>query len=271
MDDVLHKVAFDAGLGPLAVLGGDKDLLDRHRRVAFVAYGDLALAVGPEVVDSAALADLRETAGQGVGERDGERHQLLRLLAGVAEHHALVAGADLVDGFIVVPYLQRPVHPEGDIVRLGVYGDDYTAGRGIEAELGPGVSDLGYLLAHQGRNVHVGRGGDLTRHDDEARGDERLAGHPAHRVVGEGGVEDGVGDLVRDLVRMAFGDGLGGKEMRGPELLVVCRVPGGRLGRSFHHPYLCLSISFIMVSKMILATSGLEALGTKCSSSRPTT
>jgi hypothetical protein len=32
-----------------------------------------------------------------VGERDRERHQLLGLPDGVAEHHPLVAGADLFD------------------------------------------------------------------------------------------------------------------------------------------------------------------------------
>src|SRR4029453_19513583 len=39
--------------------------------------------------------------------------------------------------------------------------------------------------------------------------DHGLARHPGHRVLGEDGVEDRVADLVRQLVRMSFGDGLG--------------------------------------------------------------
>src|SRR5918994_4848249 len=271
LEERFQKVLFDAGFRPLAVLGGDQDLLHRYRRVPLVADGNLALAVGPQVVEDAALADLRETAGQGVGQRYGERHQLFGFFAGVAEHHPLVAGAYLVEALVVVPDLQRPVNAQGDVVGLRVYGDDHAAGLGVEAELGPGVADLGDLLAHERGDIHVGRGRYLAGHDDETRGNERLAGHPAHRVVREGGVEDGVGDLVRYLIRVALGDGLGGEEMRGPESLIVRRVPRGRTGRSLHHPYLCLSISTIMVSKMTLATSLLEALGTKRSSSRPTT
>ena len=64
--------------------------------VPLVADRNLALAVRPQVVEDAALADLGETAGQGVCQRDRERHQLLGLLAGVAEHHPLVAGPNLV-------------------------------------------------------------------------------------------------------------------------------------------------------------------------------
>ena len=41
------------------------------------------------------LRDLGEPLDEPVGEGDGQRHQLGRLVAGEAEHHALVAGAGL--------------------------------------------------------------------------------------------------------------------------------------------------------------------------------
>ena len=40
-------------------------------------------------------------------------------------------------------------------------------------------------------------------------------------VLGDDGVEHGIGNLVGDLVGMAFGDGLGGKE----EYSLIVRVP----------------------------------------------
>src|SRR5215211_7459430 len=248
--------------------GGDKDLLDTDRGVPLVADGNLALAIGPEVAEDSAFTDFGEAARERVCQCDRERHQPLRLLAGIAEHHPLVAGPYLVESF-VVPRLERPVHSLRDICGLGVYRDDNTTGLGVEAELGPRVADLRDFLPHQGRDIYVGRGRYLPSHDHEARRHQRLAGHPAHGVVREGRVEYGVGDLVRYLVGMALGYGLGSKEVGGSQLLVVGRVPGGWTCRSLHHRYLS-SIFAIMLSRMARATSSLEALGTKRSLLRPT-
>ena len=68
----------------------------RTGHAVLVLDGDLGLAVGPQVVQLAALADLGQPARHAVGQRDGQRHQLRRLAAGEAEHHALVAGAELL-------------------------------------------------------------------------------------------------------------------------------------------------------------------------------
>ena len=54
--------------------------------------------------------------------------------------------------------------------------------------------------------------GDLAEDHDQARLGGRLACHFGGGILGEAGVEDGIGDLVTDLVRVAFSDGLGGEE-----------------------------------------------------------
>ena len=81
----------------LAVLRGDQDGVDARGRAVAVLDRHLALAVGPQVRDDARLADVRESPRQTVGHRDRERHQLLGLAAGEAEHHPLVAGAEEVE------------------------------------------------------------------------------------------------------------------------------------------------------------------------------
>ena len=78
----------------LGVLGGDDDGVEPDRAVvAVVLDGDLGLAVGAQVGHVAVLADRGEPLGEPVGERDRQRHQLGGVVAGVAEHQALVAGA----------------------------------------------------------------------------------------------------------------------------------------------------------------------------------
>src|SRR5918998_6318088 len=73
----LQEVALYPVLRPILVLGAYEDLVDPHRLGAFVAHRHLALAVGPQVVQVAILADLGQAASEAVGERDRERHQLL--------------------------------------------------------------------------------------------------------------------------------------------------------------------------------------------------
>ena len=68
-----------------------------------VLDGDLGLAVRAQVGNRAVLAHGRQAPGQPVRERDRQRHQLGRLAAREAEHHALVAGALRVERVAVQP------------------------------------------------------------------------------------------------------------------------------------------------------------------------
>ena len=87
------------GLDELLVLdlGG---VLRRHDdgggadgHVVLVLDGDLGLAVGAQPVDLLGLADLGQLLRQLVGEADGGGQEVGRLVGGVAEHEALIAGA----------------------------------------------------------------------------------------------------------------------------------------------------------------------------------
>ena len=136
-----------------------------------------------------------------------------RLVGRVAEHHPLVAGADLVERVVVarvVLHLEGRVDALGDVGRLLVDRDDHAAGLGVEAVLGARVADL----ADRAR----GRGAGCRRRSSVVISPATTtrpvvtsvsqATRPM-RIVGEHGVEDGVGDLVGDLVRVALGHRLG--------------------------------------------------------------
>ncbi len=95
VDDVLTQVRQQEGLevDPGLVLGRDQDGVDRDRPAVLVDHAHLRLAVGPQVREHADPAHLGETLGQAVRQPDGQRHEVGRLVAGVAEHHPLVARA----------------------------------------------------------------------------------------------------------------------------------------------------------------------------------
>ena len=205
------------------MLRRDEHALDLDRPapavlVDLVADRHLRLPVRAQVrQDVPSLRTSRKPARELVGEHDRQRHQLRRLVGRVAEHQPLVAGADAVERIVVarvVLHLERGVDALRDVGRLLVERDDHAAGLGVEAVLGARVADLLDPLAHEARDVDVGLGRDLARDDDEAGGDERLAGDATLGVVGEDRVEDGVRDLVGDLVGVALGDRLGGEGER---------------------------------------------------------
>ena len=184
----------------LCVLRGDDDSVDANGLVVRVILDrDLALAVGAKVGHLAGLADLTELERQLVRERDGRGHQLGGLIGGVAEHHALVAGA-------------AGIHALRDVGALGVDGGDDGAGVRVEALERVVVADLLDGVADERLHIEMRLGGDLAGDDDEPGAGEGLARHAAEGVHSQAGVEDGVRDLVGDLVGVTLGYGLTGKE-----------------------------------------------------------
>ena len=73
-------------------------------------------------------------------------------------------------------------------------------------------------------------GGDLTEDHDHTSLGGSLAGDLGVGVLGEAGVEDGVRDLVTDLVGVALTDGLGLNEKFGQTSAQVQQRPPCRQG-----------------------------------------
>src|SRR5680860_267501 len=212
--DVLPEVGPDRLLGVDAggVLGGDQQLLDPHRAALGVADGDLGLAVRPQVVERAVLAYRGEPLGQPVGEVDRHRHQCLGLVGRVAEHHPLVAGPgqpQFVVGVRAGARLVRGVDALGDVGRLLVERDQDRDVVAVVAVVAVVVADLADRLADQLGHVEVDVGRDLAGDDGHPGVDHGLAGDATLRVAGHDRVEDGVGNLVADLVWVTLGDRLG--------------------------------------------------------------
>ena len=216
--DTLDDVRLDQVLrgDPVGVLRGHEHALDFDRTLPSVILDlitnrHLCLAVGPQVGQLARLAHLGEPLADLVREHDRKGHQLLRLVRRVTEHHSLVAGADPVERIVVtrvVLHLVRRIHALRDVGRLLVERNHDAAGRRVEAPLGVRVADLRDPIANDPRHVDIRVGRNLAGDDDEAGGDQRLAGDAAVHVVGQDRVEHRVRDLVGDLVGMALGDGL---------------------------------------------------------------
>ena len=111
---------------------------------------------------------------------DRHGHQFGGFVAGVAEHHALIAGA-------------AGINAHGDVGRLRLDAGQHAASFGVEAVLGAGVADVAEspggrsFRTRERRELFLDR--DFAGDHDKPGGDERLASHAAHGVVLEHGVE----------------------------------------------------------------------------------
>ena len=98
---------------------------------------DLALGVGADEGQLAALRSVGVVLDQAMGQIDRQRHERMRFLAGEAEHHALIAGA-------------ADVHAGRDVARLGVQIANDLASVGREADGRIDVTDLADRVADEG-------------------------------------------------------------------------------------------------------------------------
>jgi hypothetical protein len=113
------------------------------------------------------------------------------------------------------------VHSLGDVRGLGgeVVVDENLIG--VENVVAIHVADAADRIANDLLNVDDRadglladfRDGDFTAHADHVAFHEGLASHTALGIEREAGVEDGIGNGIRDLVWMTFTNGFGGKNV----------------------------------------------------------
>src|SRR5215472_1030292 len=180
----------------VAVLRGDDHAVDAVGLAVAVFDGDLGLAIRAKKIAFLVLADFREAMGEAVGELDRHGHQLFGLIASKPEHQALIASATGVD-------------THSDIRRLALHGADDRASVGVKTVFGVIVANLADGFACYFVVINVGRGGDLARDHDQARRDQSLASYTPLGILAHNFIEDGIGYLVSDFVRVTFGDGFG--------------------------------------------------------------
>ena len=135
-------------------------------------------------------------AQKNMAQVESQRHEVGSLVAGIAEHHALVAGALL--------FGSRAVDAAADVAALFVERVQHSAGLGVELKLRAVVADFRDNAARDIHQVDVGRRFHLAGNNDLPGGDERLAGNAARRIIGQKLVENSVADLVGNFVGVSF-------------------------------------------------------------------
>ena len=163
----------------LIVLRAHHDGVDAQGHVVVaVLYRDLTLGIGTQVGHlSALLAYVGEGSHDEVSQVERHGHVVIGLVAGVAEHHALVAGALVV--------LDGTAHTAVDVGALLVNGAEDAARVTVKLVLGLGVTYLLDSLAGYGLQVYISFRGHLAHDNHLSGGYEGLDGAVGMVVVGQ--------------------------------------------------------------------------------------
>ena len=204
------------------MLRADDDGVHAHGFVALIFHADLRLAVRPEEGQFAAFAHGAELARERMGEIDGQRHIFRRFVAGIAEHHALIARAGCKIGFLAGFCFERAIHAKRDVRGLFAKRNEDGAGFAVKAVGGIVIADVADDAAHEGGDVKRRICGDFAHHEREARRDAALTCHAGLRIFRKAGVQHRVGKLIADFVRMSVRDGFRGKQAFFHGSLLLC-------------------------------------------------
>merc|ERR1719237_818852 len=150
----------------------------QYPRCVVVLAGHLCLAIRTEPWTSAILAAVCQALAEALGKLDCHRHSLLGLICSIAEHNALVAGANILLCFSYV-------HTTSNVGALLFDGDDDSALVAVETLLSVIISDITDSLAHNLLVVNVTLSRNFTEDHDHARLRTRLTGNLGFRVLFE--------------------------------------------------------------------------------------
>ena len=178
----------------------DGDNALRHTLVA-IFHRHLALGVGAEIGHLLTLlADVCQRPHDKVSEIERDGHIVGRLIAGVAEHHSLVAGTLR----LLVLAADAPI----DILALLVNGSQNTTRLRVKLILSLIVANTVDGLAGHGLQIDILRGAHLAHDHHLSRCVESLDGAMCLVVIGQKLVEQSVANLVRYFIGMSFRDRL---------------------------------------------------------------
>jgi len=199
LDDLLLEgLAEGLVVNILRVLDGDDDGVDaegnQSTTLVLVLDGDLGLGVRAKVGEGAIATAISHLLVELVRQDQGQGHELGGLIGSVTEHDTLITSSDVLN---VEALLDETLV---NIGRLLLNGDKNVAGLVVETLGGVIVSNVLDGVADNLLVIQSGLGGDLTENHDHTGLGSSLASNLGHGVLLEASIQNGVRNLIADLV-----------------------------------------------------------------------
>ena len=201
VDDLLAQILPNLLIRDVrGVLSRDNDGVNTERGelavVVLVLDRHLGLSVWANPVKGAVLSDLGELVANPSGQQVGQGHALLGLIRCIAEHDALVSCSNVLWGSRAASAENALVNVRG----LLLNSNNNICSLVVKALVLRVIANVLNCVAHYLLVVDRGLGGDLAKDHHHAGLGGSLASNLGVWVLGQASIEDGVRDLVRNLV-----------------------------------------------------------------------
>ena len=180
-----------------------------------VFYGYLSLSIWTQVRQCSVFAHFCQLACQFVCQCDRIRHKFFGLVACISKHHSLVAcsdGIDLLVRHIAFFCFQRLVNAHRNIRRLFVQCNDNRTGVCVKSVFCTVVTNLTNRITDDLLKIYMCFGGNLSQNHHISGCGAGFARNTAHRVLLKKRVQNRIGNLIADFIRMSFSNRFGSKK-----------------------------------------------------------
>ena len=177
------------------VLGGQYHRIQPHWLSVPVFHRDLGFPVRQQALCFSRLAHIGKPPGDAVRQHHRQRHFLRRFAAGVAHHHALVAGAKLHSLRLPGPCFQRAGHARRYIRALPVQ-------KHLQRIAVLRISHPPQYVPDDLRYTRDMAAGGLARHQYMPFRCHHLAGHTRGHIEAQAFIQNAVRDNIAYLIRM---------------------------------------------------------------------
>lgn len=191
------------------VLNGDHNGVnpqgDDGSALVLVFNGDLGLGIRTYPVKDTVLSAVGQSLAELGGQDVGQGHHFLSFVGGIAEHETLITSTNVL---VFLAFM----HTLGNIGALLFNGYEDVAGLVIETNGGISETDS----PHSGTNdilvVHLGLGGDLSENHHHSGLACRFTSNLGVGIFSQAGIQNGVRDLIAELIRVTLRDALGSEQ-----------------------------------------------------------
>ena len=153
------------------------------------AIGPVAARAHPPVETLEWVNEWVAEQGQQAAPGEDARHMLINMLRSGGQGYRIASA-----------------HTLGNIGGLLVQGGNNCTCVTVKAKFGPGITNLPDGRPDNLGNLHITFGGDLPHHQYQSGCNRSLTSHPGCRVLRQDGIQHRIGDLITNLIRMAFRD-----------------------------------------------------------------
>jgi hypothetical protein len=165
--------------------------------VVLILNCDLGLGVRSEPWEGSITAGSRHSSVELVCQLKGQREQFWGLIGSISKHDTLVTSTELLKRFLIVETLS-------DIGGLLLNGNENVAGLVVKTLGGVIITNVLDGVSDDLLVIKVCLCGDFAEHHDHAGLCCRLASNLGERVNSQAGIENGIRDLISDLVWVTF-------------------------------------------------------------------